>query len=115
MRKWFVPTTAATMTQFDVFVNPVRSARSTYPFVLAMQSDLAGSPGYQVVAPVATPGAFSAGGRLVPKVAIQGKDHWVLVPHMTVIPSRDLTTRIDSAAQARSELLAAVDLLFFGL
>ena len=107
--------TAATMAQFDVFVNPFRGARPNFPFVIAMQSDVAVSPAYLMVAPVATRGAFLGGGRLTPKVEIEGKDRLVLVPHMTVIQSRDLETPIGSVAQARSELLAAIDLLFFGV
>ena len=103
------------MAQFDVFVNPVRGARSTFPFVVTIQSELAVNPVYQMVAPVATRGAFAGGARLTPKVEIEGKQSVVLVPHMTVLPSRDLKTAIGSVAQARRELLAAIDLLFFGV
>ncbi len=103
------------MAQFDVFVNPVRSARSTFPFVIVLQSDLAVSPTYQMVAPVALPGALPAGGRLTPKVEIEGQYGAVLVPHMTALASRDLKTPIGSVAQSRGDLLAAIDLLFFGV
>ena len=103
------------MAQFDVFVNPVPAARTAFPFVVAMQSDFAATPREQIVAPVATRSAFAPGGRLTPKVAIQGVEHIVFVPRMIVMPSRDLTTNVCSILPARSELLAAIDLLFFGV
>jgi hypothetical protein len=104
-----------TMAQFDVFVNPVPAARSAFPFVVAMQSDFAAIPAEQIVAPVAARSALASGGRLTPKVAIQGAEHIVFIPRMRVIQSRDLTANVCSVASARTELLAAIDLLFFGV
>jgi hypothetical protein len=106
---------ATTMAQFDVFVNPVPSARSTYPFVVAMQADFAHIPTHQMVAPATAHSAIGSGrNRLTPKLVIRGTEHVVLVPHMSVVQSRDLTSPVDSLALARGELLAAIDLLFFG-
>jgi len=103
------------MAQFDVFVNPIPSARSAYPLVVAMPSDLAASPTHQLVAPIAAPGKFTAGGRLTPKIDLRGKQHVVLVPQMGLIRSRDLNSAVFSLAQNRGELLAAIDLLFYGI
>ncbi len=103
------------MAQFDVYMNPVAAARSTYPFVVAMQSDWATHSLYQMAAPIAARGPFTAGGRLTPTVDIRGQQHVVLVPHMAVLRTRDLNSHVASLAGARSELLAAIDLLFFGL
>jgi hypothetical protein len=61
-----------TMAQFDVFVNPVPAARAAFPFVIAMQSDLATTPKQQIVAPVAARCSFGSSGRLTPKVEVQG-------------------------------------------
>jgi toxin CcdB len=104
------------MPQFDVFVNPVPSARSAYPLVVTMQSDLAATPTYQLVAPIAAPGKFTGGGRLTPKIELQGKQHAVLVPQMGLVRSRDLSASLLTLAQNRGELLvAAIDLLFYGI
>jgi toxin CcdB len=103
------------MAQFDVFSNPIRAARSTYPFVVAMQSNSATSPSYQLVAPITARAQFAPGGRLTPKVDIEGKAHVVLVPQMAVMRSRDLASTVSSIASARTELLAAIDFLFFGV
>jgi hypothetical protein len=51
----------------------------------------------------------------MPVVALQGNDHVVVVPRLTVIRSRDLIEKVSSIATARTELLAAIDYLFFGV
>lgn len=103
------------MTQFDVFVNPIPAARRAYPFVVAMQSDFANSAADQIVAPL-TPSAHlkNVTGRLKPSVVVNGTHHVVLVPRLTAMRSRDLASAVGSVAAARSELLAAIDYLFFG-
>ena len=104
------------MAQFDVFVNPLASARRAYPFVVAMQSDLTISAAEQLVAPIASlEYGRSTGGRVMPAVALQGNNHIVVVPRLTTMRSRDLTEKVSSIAPARDELLAAVDYLFSGI
>jgi toxin CcdB len=103
------------MAQFDVFVNPIQNARRGYPFVVAMQSDLIDGA-EQLVAPIASIDyPHSASRRVMPTVALQGNDLVVVVPRLTVMRSRDLVEKIASVASARSELLAAIDYLFFGV
>jgi toxin CcdB len=104
------------MAQFDVFVNPLATVRRAYPFVVAMQSELTINGVEQLIAPIA---AHDYGQqsirRVTPVVALQGNDHVVLVPRMTVMRSRDLVQKVSSIAAARTELLAAIDFLFFGV
>jgi toxin CcdB len=104
------------MTQFDVFVNPITAARRAYPFVVALQSDFAQYARDQIVAPLVPltliPKVIS---RLTPIVALDGSEHMLLVPAIAGVRSRDLGKRHSSIAAARSELLAAIDYLFFGV
>jgi toxin CcdB len=104
------------MAQFDVFVNPIAAARRAYPFIVALQSDFAQYARDQIVAPLVPlaliPKIIS---RLTPIVAVDGSEHMVLVPAMSGVRSRDLIKRHGSIAAARSELLAAIDYLFFGV
>jgi toxin CcdB len=105
-----------TLTQFDVFVNPVAAVRRAYPFVVAVQSDLTINGAEQLVAPIASidyPRLASR--RVMPVVALRGNDHVVVVPRLTVVRSRDLVEKVGSIATARSELLAAIDYLFSGV
>jgi len=104
------------MAQFDVFVNPLANSRRAYPFVTAMQSDMASNSSEQIVAPLAPLASMSrTAGRLTPVVAVNGVDHVVVVPRLTSIRSRDLAACNTSIASARGELLAAIDYLFFGV
>jgi toxin CcdB len=103
--------------QFDVHANPVTAARRAYPWVVELQSPLADAGRTRVVAPLVPRAALGSGttGRLVPIVQVQGADHAVLVPSLASVPARDLGPAVESAVYARAELLAAVDLLFFGV
>lgn len=104
------------MAQFDVFLNPFENARRSYPFVVAMQSDFTNNAAEQLVAPIASIVYEHSGSRRVtPVVALEGNEHVVVVPRLTVVRSRDLVEKISSIAAARAELLAAIDYLFFGI
>lgn len=104
------------MAQFDVFENPLAGARRAYPFVVAMQSELTINGAEQLVAPIASNDYEQLSARRVmPVVALQGNDHVVLVPRLTVMRSSDLIHKVSSLESARTELLAAVDYLFFGV
>ena len=101
--------------QFDVFVNPIAAARRHYPFVVALQSDFVDGAREQIVAPLVPQKSLSAiAGRLTPIVVVNSSDHVVLVPALTGVRRRDLEVRVASLAGARTEVLAAIDLLFFG-
>ena len=104
------------MAQFDVFVNPVATARQAYPFVVAMQSDFTITGTEQLVAPIASidQGAPTAR-RVMPTVTLEQSELVVVVPRLTVMRSRDLIEKVCSVAPARAELLAAIDYLFFGV
>jgi toxin CcdB len=104
------------MTQFDVFANPIATTRRAYPFVVCLQSDFAQNSRDQIVAPLAPIGLIpKIISRLTPIVALDGVEHMVLVPALTGMRLRDLTKHHASLASARSELLAAIDYLFFGV
>lgn len=104
------------MTQFDVHRNPVPAARGAYPYVVALQSPLADSGRSRIVAPLVPRRALGEiAGRLTPTVTVSGADFVVLVPSLTTMPSQALEAPVDSLREHRAALLAAVDLLFFGV
>ena len=102
--------------QFDVFVNPIAAARRHYPFVVVLQSDFVDGGREQIVAPLVPRKSLSAiAGRLTPIVVVESSDHAVLVPALAGVRRSDLEVRVASLAAARTEVLAAIDLLFFGV
>jgi toxin CcdB len=104
------------MAQFDVYANPLLTARHAYPFVVAMQSDITDFANEQIVAPLAPKVALPAiAGRLAPTVLVDKLEHVVLIPRLTTIRSRDLGHSVASIASSRLDLLAATDYLFFGV
>jgi toxin CcdB len=112
----FVSITRMTMTQFDVFVNPIAAMRRAYPLVVVLQSDLARDARDPIVAPLVPRQSMSKiAGRLMPIIAFQGSEHIALVPALVGVRLRDLAERRGSIASARSELLGAIDYLFFGV
>jgi toxin CcdB len=104
------------MAQFDVFENPIVASRGAYPFVVAMQSDVARDSVDQIVAPLAIRRSMpGVAGRVSPIVEIGGDEHVVLISSLASIRSRDLRVHRYSLRSARTELLAAIDYLFFGI
>ena len=102
--------------QFDVHRNPVPAARGAYPYVVVLQSALADAGRRRVVAPLVPRHALALeSNRLLPVLQVQGKEYAVLVPSLAAVGARDLDAPVESAAHARADLLAAVDLLFFGV
>lgn len=104
------------MAQFDVFVNPIHAARSAYPLVVVLQSDLADSGRDRIVAPLAPHASIpSVAGRLTPIAALDSGKHVVLIPAMAGVRGSDLSQFIGSLTSLRGELLAAIELLLFGV
>jgi toxin CcdB len=104
------------MSQFDVFANPVTSARRAYPLVVCLQSDLIAGGADVVVAPLASrrsvPGTI---GRLTPIIRIDEQDYVVLTNSLTSLPAKALQQRLANLSSYRQSLTAALDLLFFGI
>jgi toxin CcdB len=102
--------------QFDVFVNPIAAARRHYPFVVVLQSDFVDGAREQIVAPLVPRKSLSAiAGRLTPIVVVKSAELVVLVPALAGVRRVDLKECVACLAPARTEVLAAIDLLFFGV
>ena len=102
--------------QYAVVDNPVPRARTAFPFVAILQSDLADTGTDRIVAPL-VPSARIPGvaGRLMPIVKVKGVDHALIVPRLTAVPAAELRAVKDSLSAYRDEIVAALDLLFLGV
>lgn len=102
--------------QYDVFDNPIPRARRAFPFVSILQSDLADTGADRIVAPLVPRARISgAVGRLMPIVKVLGVDHVLVVPRMVPMTAADLHAAKDSLTGYRTEIVAALDLLFLGV
>ena len=104
------------MAFLDVRTNPNPASRSRVPFLLEVQADLLASLATRVVVPLyrleAAPGNPMA--RLTPRVAFQGQTYVAMFPELAGVAGRDLGTAAGALAHLRTEVIAALDLLFTG-
>lgn len=102
------------MAQFDVFRNP-RGGR--FPLLLDVQADLLSELATRVVVPLVTLKRYGAKpiSRLDPTVLILGVEYVLVFQELAAIPTAALGQPVVSLAKRRSELIAALDLLFTGI
>ena len=104
------------MQQFDVFENPLASARKLYPFMVVLQSDLAESRTTRVVAPlVRHDDAEYSTSRLHPVVVVEGGRFIVQVLGLYSIPLSSAVKPVANLGARRDDLIAALDILFVGV
>ena len=114
-RNWLERIMPGKTMQFDVFRNPVPHARRAFPWVVALQSDLAETGRDRVVAFLAPRANFDAlPGRLMPLVTVESKEYVLLIPSLTNLPAVDLKRVVDNIGARRDAIAAALDYLFIG-
>jgi toxin CcdB len=100
------------MPQFDVFKNPRGGA---YPFLLDIQADVLSALATRVVVPLIAVKKYGKPiTRLHPTVTIGGVEYVLKFHDLAAIPATALGERVQSLANRRPELIAALDLLFTG-
>jgi toxin CcdB len=104
------------VSQYDVFENPIPRAKSAFPFVTILQSELADTGRDRMVAPLVPrtrmPGVS---GRLTPIVKVLGVEHVLLVPRLAPVGIADLHGVKDQLLPYRDDIVAALDFLFLGV
>ena len=104
------------MAAYSVFRNPNPKTKTAVPFLLDVQSEVLSVLGTRVVVPLYRPNAAGvrAMSRLTPVVRFQGHSLVAMVPELAGIPRRELGPVSGHLAEARSEILQAIDLLLTG-
>jgi len=101
------------MAQFDVYKNP---RGGEYPLLLDVQSDLLSRLATRVVVPLVVRDERAAPiSRLNPTATIGGVEHVLHFQELAAVPETVLRDPVASLASRRTELVAAIDLLFTGL
>ena len=102
------------MAQFDLFRNPRGGA---YPLLLDIQSGILKRLTTRVVVPLVTVKRYGARPitRLNPVVKVKGVDYVLVFQELAAVPTSALGDAFGSLASRRSDLVAAVDLLFTGI
>ena len=102
------------MPQFDYYENPNGQSREWAPFIIDLQHDMLSSLATRVMAPlvVARPTGEPTMQRLNPVISIDDQDYFLSTAEMAAVPVKELRSCRGNLSEYRSELLAAVDLLF---
>ena len=101
------------MAQFDLYENP---RGGHYPLLLDVQADLLARLATRVVVPLTRlDGHGPPVSRLNPTATIDGVDHVLVFQELAAVPVSALGEPIASLGPRRTELVAALDLLFTGL
>ena len=102
------------MAQFDVHRNP---GKRRYPLLLDVQDDLLTTLATRVVVPLTTSKQFGARPitRLNPVATVDGRDYVLVFQELAAIPAAALGESVASLRDRRTEMIAAIDLLFTGI
>ena len=103
------------MAQFDVYLNGGRD-RKSFPYVMAVQSDLFDETRSIVVIPLTAPANVDkVRPRFQPRITLAGEEWACVTQLLAAIPRATLGARVGNAASYRHNIIAAIDLLFTGI
>ena len=105
------------MSQFAVYANNNTATRTTYPYLVDVQSDLLSALATTLVIPL-IPAPLAESFQLTklnPDVTVEGKTFALMTQDMASISRTQLTHVVDDLSHDRDRITAAIDLLFFGI
>ena len=101
------------MAQFDVYKN---ERGGLYPYVVDVQAELLSSLATRIVVPLIARKKYGKPiTRLHPTATIAGVEYVLKFHGLAAVPARVLVHPVESLAHRRTELVAALDLLFTGV
>ncbi len=105
------------MPQFSVYKNRNPKSRSTFPYLVDVQSDLLSDLGTRVVVPLIKRVALARKPikNHMPAIRVDGQEFIMMVPQLAGIAASDLGAPVANAAENRGEVVAALDFLITGV
>ena len=105
------------MVQFLAYENPNKASKNTYPYLLDIQSNLLDDLRTTVVIPLcpANLAGKAAITKLCPVFEIDGKSFVALTQQIAGIDRKSLGKIAFDLSHYRSEIIAAVDFILFGI
>lgn len=104
------------MAQFDISKNNRRSGKDEIPYLMDIQSDSVSILGTRIVVPLrkATNFIDKTISKIHIPVKIENKEYVAFISEMAAIPTGMIGSTITNEAIRRTEIIAAIDLLFTG-
>lgn len=105
------------MAQFDVYVNPSKTSRKAYPYILELQNDVIAEITTRIVVPLADYSCMSDEHfkGLTPKVSYGDQELLILIPQITSMNAKSLKNPVGSLAHLRDEIISALDFAITGV
>jgi len=102
--------------QFAVYKNKSPRTKSTFPFLVDVQSDLLEPLHTRVVVPLTRVAGIARKpvSHLTPTLTFDGSPYVLMTPQLAGIARTDLGTQAGSLAEERQTILAAIDFLLTG-
>ncbi|GAA3920890.1 CcdB family protein [Litoribacillus peritrichatus] len=105
------------MAQFDVYPNPSRTTRKTFPYIVDVQSPVISDIATRIVIPLGRLESFKNEKMegLTPEVEYSGEKLLLLTPQLASIPTKALKEPIGSLSHLRNDIIAAIDFAITGI
>jgi toxin CcdB len=105
------------MAQFSVYRNQNAATSEQFPYLLNVQNDLLDALQTCVVVPLAPfiNAGYHAMSRLTPMLTVQANQYLMMTPQLAGIAKRELGEEVQSLAEARHEIISAMDFLLSGV
>ena len=103
--------------QYAVYLNQNSTTKKRFPFLLDVQAELLADLETRVVIPLASAVLYSEKvlTQLTPIVQFEGGDYVLVTPQMAGVARRELGPKIGNLAEARHDVIAALDFLLTGV
>ncbi len=104
------------MSRFDLFVNTDEDSRTTYPYLLNIQTELIEMLNSRVVIPLTPVYPDTAlPSILCPKFEIANDQYYLLTHQITTVPTSLLKIRQGTLSVSRTDIINAIDFLLSGV
>lgn len=105
------------MAQFDVYINPSKNSRKTYPYIIDIQNALISDIATRVVIPLGKLSHFKNEKMdgLTPAIEYENEQYILLTPQISSMSSNLLKTPVGSVESLRDKIIAAIDFAITGI
>ena len=105
------------MAQFDLYKNPSRSTRATFPYILDVQNPVVSDIATRIVIPLGKLNRFKNEkmDKLTPEIEYGGEKLLILTPQIASVPARLLKKPTGSLNHFRHKIIAALDFAITGI
>ncbi len=105
------------MAQFDIYVNPNKTNRTAYPYLVDVQNPVISDIATRIVIPLGKAELLRNRkmGRLTPEVEYHGERLLLLTPQITSVPANVLKSPVGSLENLRDNIVSALDFAVTGI